>query len=134
MYGTETRYQPKGKAHDALEAIYFSGFEGSFEDLIKTITKLEQTVRERFIEHESMRSGRYCTGSELRSVKYDRVWLEIGSDYDGERELQVWGERDQHDDERAYLREAKKRRSEEEEETQRASYKRLKKKYEKGAT
>lgn len=133
MYGQTTKYE-KNKAIDALEVISLSSLEGPFTALLKTIKKLETEYTKRFIKQTHTRHGRYCDKDGPREVQYHRIWVEIGSDYDGERELMVWGERDQHDDERTYLREDHKRRAAEEEETQRASYERLRKKYEKGAT
>lgn len=129
MYGTRTRYE-KGKAIEALEAIYLSSFEGTFEAVLKTFEKYKREYTKRFIKESRPRVGRYCTGDGTRTVKYQRIWLEMGSDYDGERQLQVWGERDQDDDERTYLRDERKRRLADEEETQRASYERLKRKFE----
>lgn len=133
MYGTESRYE-KGKAIEGLEAIYLSSFEGSFTAVMKTLKKYELEFTKRFIKNSHIRHGRYCTEKTSRTVQYRRIWVEIGRDYDGDQQLQVWGERDQDEDERTHLREAHKQRVADEEETQRASYEKLKRKFEPNAS
>lgn len=124
----ETRYD-KGKASEALDSICLSSFEGSLEALKKTVQKLTTDYTSRFLKKTHLRAGRYCVADSVKEVQYTRLWIELGQDYEGQPELQVWGEREQHDDEIACLADQKKTHRSQQEQHERAELHRLQKKY-----
>lgn len=121
-YGTK-------RVSQALGTIYLGNLEGDFTQVIKHLSQeyedykkyIEESVQ---ITETDYRGGAYLDGSSKKSVKFDRLYLDLVDSYDN-KELRVMGERPMDADELAALDRIYKAN----EERERAELKRLKEKY-----
>lgn len=124
------RYDPiRKRVTQILGTLSYDDLEGDFGAVINKLMIEHESYKKFMIElqpitEKDYRGGAYLDGSSVKSVKFDKVYLEWQRTYDDERELKVIGERpydaseleafklnlkDQEEREKAKLRELKEK-------------------------
>lgn len=118
-----------GKAQECLGTIASYDLEGSFDDAIKALQKEKDSYIASFVSKPFSRHSYYCDGYLKRTVQYQRLWLQAGEYYDGEKTLQVWGEREMAPEEKAFLEKQAENDKKNAEKREQAEFERLKQKF-----
>lgn len=99
----------KMRVRQKLSEISLYDLEGDFDKTIVKLQSLQQYYinnyvnKDEAIDEFTFRPS-YADGERKKNVKFDRIYVEVRSDkYDGEKVLEVWGERDCLSEEKAAL-------------------------------
>jgi hypothetical protein len=121
-----------GKVRQKLDHVDLYLLEGSPKEAVKSLKQFLDDEIRYYGSGDNMVAGRYADGASSKKVKFTRLYLKVGIEYDeGEErtELQVWGERPILPEEQAALDATDAKAKAENSVRERAEFERLKKQY-----
>lgn len=93
------QYDPiRKRVTQVLGTLSYDDIEGDFGAVVNKLMTEHESYKKFMLElqpitEKDYRGGAYLDGSSVKSVKFDRIYLEWQRTYDDERELKVIGER-----------------------------------------
>lgn len=90
----------KKRVRQQISTLSMYDFEGEFskviaylQDELKSLEKDYAKSSRKMAEHD-YHGGAYADGTKEKTVSFDKFSIEMEQDYEGENQLQIWGERD----------------------------------------
>ena len=130
------KYDSKTKrVKQKLSTLCLYSFEGEFTKAIEYLQnelkslKRDYTKSSKKLMEYDYNGGAYADGSREKRVLFDKFFIEQGEDYDGDKQLQIWGERDILPEEMEGLKEKEKKEEESRAEWRRKQFEALKKEF-----
>lgn len=130
------KYNSKTKrVKQKISTLSIYSFEGEFPKAIKYLQDELKSLKEDYTKSSKKmiecdyHGGAYADGDKEKKVSFDKFFIEEGQDYEGDKELQIWGERDILPEEMEGLKEKEKKEEEARTEWKRKQFEALKKEF-----
>lgn len=130
------KYDSKTKrVKQKISTLSSYSFEGEFPKAIKYLQDELKSLKEDYtksskkIMEYDYHGGAYADGAREKKVSFDKFFIEEGQDYEGDKELQIWGERDILPEEMEGLKEKEKKEEASRTEWKRKQFEALKKEF-----
>jgi len=129
------KYDSKTKrVKQQISTLSMYNFEGEFSKAIKYLQDEFKSLKKSYskptkVVEYNYNGGAYADGTREKKVSFDKFFIEEGQDYEGDKELQIWGERDILPEEMEGLKEKEKKEEEARTEWKRKQFEALKKEF-----
>lgn len=123
----------KKRVKQEISTLCLYSFEGEIskaiaylQEELKTL-KRDYTKSSKKVMEYHYNGGLYADGTKDKVVSFDKFFIEMGQDYEGDKQLQIWGERDILPEEMEGLKEKEKKEEATRTEWKRKQFEALKK-------
>lgn len=117
------------KVKQFLGNISSDDLEGTFQEAIEKLQEIEKYYIEKFITSSTSISSNYIDDCYQKTVTFDRIFIEMQYDHDGNGLICIMGERDFTKEEDYCVQNKEKIKKQEEEKIAREQYELLKKRF-----